>query len=144
MKNKYFLMLVIVFVISTVKAKDNKRNPIIGKWIPAHNLVNGAIDPGANNDRVQEYREDQTYDARINLPNGEEQILYRGKYFIGNDSTIIAVRCNENGALNNLSSVYNVKVQNDTLHLYGYAIKTLDGKRISSFYLDEYWVRKKH
>lgn len=151
----YQLIAIIVLVIivslisiSTYKLNTNSRNQniaeknsIVGKWQLVNALVDGNKDPFTRNTRIQEYKSNQTYDASFIDLNGELVILYMGKYYMVNDSTIVAIRCNQEGILNNLASVYNVKVTNDTLHLYGYAIKTFDGNNIASFYLDEYWTR---
>jgi hypothetical protein len=135
------IMAIGISLAVLTSSKPRKSHPLIGKWTPSVALVNGNVDPGARTNRVQEYRDDNTYDARFIDVNGKANIDYMGKFYFVNDTTIVSLRCDITGRPSNLSNVYTVKVSNDTLHLYGYAIKALPSGGVTSFFLNEYWVR---
>lgn len=139
--NQFTLIAIAISLVVLTSAKPAPKHPLIGKWTPSKALVNGRVDPTAITNRVQEYRDDNSYDARFVDTNGQAKIDYMGKYFFVNDTTIVALRCDNEGRPNNLSNVYTVKVSNDTLHLYGYAIKSAPSGGVVSFFLNEYWVR---
>jgi len=139
-KQSFVLLLILVLFFGLTSSKPKKQNPLTGKWTLVTATCNGIVDPGARKDRIQEYTDDQIYHARVYQADGTFELLYQGKYFMVDDTTIVSIRCDNDGKPANLSNVYTVKVQNDTLHLCGYAIKSAQ-RNLLSFYLDEYWVR---
>lgn len=130
-----------VLFVGLLAAKPQKSTPIVGKWRPIQALVNGQADPYSTLDKVQEFKVDQTYDAKTKGTDGMEQVLHKGKYLMADDTTMVTIRFTPDGKLTNLANVYNVKIKNDTLHLYGYAVKSPDGRTLAAFFLDEFWVR---
>jgi hypothetical protein len=145
MKNYLLIICMIAGIfMGFITASEKDKVVIVGTWELLSAKINGVEDAqSATMKRTLHFIDNQTFEGRFSVIKGEIQIFNSGKYFMANDTTLVTIHCDQNGQMAPFSSVYTLKIKNDTLHLYGYFIRPVDRSTIMPVFLEEYWGRKK-
>lgn len=141
-KNVFTLIFLIAFTISATPLKNNS---IYGTWKLVSGKHSGVPAPDFMSDRIQYFKNDQTFQSVITSSNRSKVISNQGNFYLINDSTVVTYHRDRLGTLDKITNTYNFQIKNDTLHFYGYFLKRLPNNphSLMEVYIDEFWEKVK-
>ena len=136
------LAIALLFVITCGTTFRESR--LIGTWKMVSAKADGVTSSQEISDRRQVFSKDKTFASHLNTPNGLVQIN-GGIYVRPNDTTLITYHREVNGKLSSIANTYFFRIKNDTLHLYGNYLASVNGNPalLLKVFIDERWVRIK-
>ena len=139
---KNLLLLSIAFILIT-SAILVKKNPVVGTWKITSGKHNGTAAPQFMMDRTQSFDKHNTFQSIIKTSEGKEVIANSGKFHLINDTTMVTYHKNQSGKLDNVANTYNFRIQNDSMHFYGFYLSQMPGNPslINKVFIDEWWVK---
>lgn len=134
-------MLIVTFLFFTSSCTAPK-NQIFGTWKLVSGKHNGAEAPQFLSNRFQSFNTNRTFESHVKTDKGWFQ-ANGGVFYLINDTTMITYHQNLLKKLDNTANTYNFRINNDSLHFYGFYLRQLpqNPSMLLKVYIEEWWVR---
>lgn len=145
MKTKLAIVAALFLSVALISTSlPAKKQTLHGKWRMVSGKTNGNLNAAINTDRTWEFKTDNTFEGKVYVQDMPRP-FNQGVYMLPNDTTMVTIHSDAKGSLSAVAYKYNYSIENDSLHLRGFYMVDVPGKRgmLQMMFIDEWWVKMK-
>lgn len=137
---KRFLIIGCVFLLSA--SFTGRKQDLYGRWKMVSGQINGQESSQIQNLRYWEFNKDNSFEGEIIIQDVARP-YNQGIFMLPDDTTMVTIHADRNGHQYPVAYKYNYRIQNDTLHLYGFYMNPIpdNPQLLQAIHIDEWWVK---